>query len=80
MVLSAMVCAPVFFTGFEVSRREGLAFLAALTVYLGWVVTDALGPGLPTAVTVAVVAFGAVAIAAMAVASADQFRRMRDRV
>ncbi len=79
MVVSAMVCVPVFFTGFEISRREGLAFLATLTVYLGWVVTDALGRGLPTVVTVAVVAFGTAALAATAVESARQLRRMRDR-
>ena len=79
MVVSALVCVPVFFTGMEVSRREGLAFLAALAAYLGWVATDALGRGLPTALTVAVVAFAAAALAATAVASLRQLRRMRDR-
>jgi cation:H+ antiporter len=79
MVASAMLCVPVFFTGFEVSRREGLAFLAALTVYFGWAVADDLGRGLPTVVTVAVVAFGTAALAATAIESGRQFRRMSDR-
>jgi cation:H+ antiporter len=79
MVASAMLCVPVFFTGFEVSRREGFAFLATLTVYLAWAVADDLGRGLPTVVTVAVVAFGIAALAATAIESARQFRRMRDR-
>ena len=79
MVASAMLCVPVFFTGFEVSRREGLAFLAILTVYIGWVLADDLGRGLPTVVTVAVVAFGAAALVATAIGSARQLKRMRDR-
>ena len=79
MVLTAVVCLPVFFTGFEVSRREGLAFLAAMAAYLGWVVADALGRDLPTAVTVAVAAFGIAALAATALESARQLRRSRRR-
>ncbi|MEE4272938.1 MAG: calcium/sodium antiporter [Thermoanaerobaculales bacterium] len=76
MVLAAMVCAPVFFTDFEVSRREGLALLATMAVYLGWVVTDALGQSIPTG---ALAIIGSVALAAIAAASLRQFRRMRSR-
>ena len=79
LVLTAVVCLPVFFTGFEVSRREGLAFLATMAAYLGWVVADALGRGVPSAVTVAVAAFGIAAVVGTILESVRQLRRSRRR-
>jgi cation:H+ antiporter len=79
MVLTAAVCLPVFFTGFEISRREGLAFLAAMASYLGWVLADGTGRGLPAAITVAIVCFGAAAFAATAMESWRQLKRSRRR-
>ena len=79
MLLAAVICVPVFFTGFEVSRREGLAFLTALATYLGWVVADAAGDVVPKAVMVAVVACGAAALLATVVESVRQLRRSQLR-
>jgi cation:H+ antiporter len=79
MVLTALICLPVFFTGFEISRREGLAFLTALAAYLGWVVADAVGGDVPKVVMVAMVACGAAALLATAVESARQLRRSQRR-
>jgi cation:H+ antiporter len=79
MVFAALICLPVLFTGFEISRREGLAFLVAMAAYIGWVVTDAVGRGVPTAVTAAVVAIGAAALIATVVESVGQLRRSRPR-
>ncbi len=79
MLLAAVICVPVFFTGFEVSRREGLAFLTALAAYFGWVVADAASDFVPKAVMVAVVACGAAALLATAVESVRQLRRSQRR-
>ena len=79
MVFAALICLPVFFTGFEISRREGIAFLVALAAYLGWVVADAVGAGVPTGVVVVVVVCGVAALFATVVESVGQLRRSRRR-
>jgi cation:H+ antiporter len=75
MVLTAAVCVPVFFTGFEISRREGVAFVVAFVAYLTWLVADAVDREVPAAVTVTVLAVGGVALAASVVESVRQLRR-----
>jgi cation:H+ antiporter len=79
MVAAAVVCLPVFFTGYEVSRREGLAFLATLTAYFGWVMVNAVGQDPSAEAAVAVVALGLAAIAATAIESVRQLRRLHRR-
>lgn len=41
MIAVAAVCLPIFFTGREVSRREGGAFLAYYVIYITYLVLDA---------------------------------------
>jgi cation:H+ antiporter len=80
MVLTSAICIFFFFTGFEISRREGGALVAAMAAYLGWVVADALGRDIPPVVTAVVVSVGAAALLATVVASVRQLRRTcRDR-
>ncbi len=77
MVVAALICLPVLFTGFEISRREGLAFLTALAAYFGWVLADAAGGGVPKPVMAAAVVCGAAALIVTVVESAVQLRRSR---
>jgi cation:H+ antiporter len=74
MVASAVVCLPVFYTGFEVSRREGLAFLIAFGSYAGWLVLDAKGRPLPGLLTLIFVICASLATAAMVIATIRQLR------
>jgi cation:H+ antiporter len=75
MVVTALICLPVFFTGFEISRREGIAMLAAMVAYIGWLIADAVGRPVPAAVLTAAVALGAVAFFVTAFETALQLRR-----
>ena len=77
MVLTAVVCVPVFFTGFEISRVEGAAFVVAFAAYLTWLIAAAAGRGVPTTVTVTALAIGGVALAASVVESVRQLRASR---
>lgn len=77
MVVTAGVCVPVFFTGFEISRREGAAFVTAFAAYLVWLVADAAGRGLPASVTVTAIAVGTVALTASLVESVRQLLAAR---
>lgn len=44
MVAVALMCFPIFFTGNEVSRREGLLLLSYYAMYIGYLVTHATYP------------------------------------
>jgi cation:H+ antiporter len=74
MVLSAAVCLPVLFTGFEITRREGLAMVTTLVVYVAWIVTHSAGHTVSTWVTAALVGLGTAALAVTVVGSLVQIR------
>jgi cation:H+ antiporter len=57
MVVVAVACLPVFLSGRQVARWEGVLFLAAYAGYLVWMVVIARSGSLPPAVAVTV-AFG----------------------
>lgn len=46
MVVVAVACLPIFFTGFEISRWEGTLFTAYYLAYIAFLVLDAIGSGL----------------------------------
>ncbi|MEO1620037.1 MAG: calcium/sodium antiporter [Cyanobacteria bacterium J06632_3] len=49
MLAVAVMCLPIFFTGNEVSRREGVLLLAYYLLYIGYLVTHATDPYAPWA-------------------------------
>ena len=77
LVLSAVVCLPVFLTGFEVSRREGIALFATFSTYMAWIVLHAGGRQLPLAVTVALLAAGGAALVVTFGSALGQLLRSR---
>jgi len=77
LVLSAIVCLPVFFTDFEVSRREGVALITAFAAYLSWIVITAGGRQIPNAATLALLAAGGVVLALTFGSSLAQYLRSK---
>ena len=48
MIVTALLCLPIFFTGFEINRLEGMLFLAGLGLYTTYLVLEAgHSPDLP---------------------------------
>jgi cation:H+ antiporter len=79
MVMTALICLPVFFTGFEITRREGIALLGAMVAYLGWLVADAVGRPVPMVAIAAAAALGAAALIATVIETTRQLRRSLGR-
>jgi cation:H+ antiporter len=77
MVLTAAVCVPVFFTGFEISRREGAAFVVAFVAYLTWLIAGALHREVPTVMTVMALVVGTVAFGTSVAEAVRQLMRRR---
>jgi cation:H+ antiporter len=78
MVVVALACLPVFFTGLVVSRREGGLLLVGYAAYIGWLVLRTGGGGAAPAIrtSLLVLVVGVVA-ATLALAAARQLRRRR---
>jgi cation:H+ antiporter len=77
MLATIALSLPVMLTGFEISRAEGLAFLAAFAGYTAWVVIDAFERRPPIIVSVAAGAVGMTALVLMALAVWRQCMRAR---
>jgi cation:H+ antiporter len=77
MLATIALSLPVMLTGFEISRAEGLAFLAAFAGYTAWVVIDAFERRPPIIVSVAAGAVGMTALVLMALAVWRQCTRAR---
>jgi cation:H+ antiporter len=82
MVVVALACLPVFFTGLVVSRWEGGLLLAGYAAYAGWLVVRARGgdadPAVRTSLIVMVVAVVAVTLV-VGIARALRRRRLAGR-
>jgi len=55
MLAVAMMCLPIFFTDNEVSRREGVLLLAYYSLYVGYLVVDAVAPSSIWAIGIGVI-------------------------
>ncbi|MDW8396660.1 MAG: calcium/sodium antiporter [Anaerolineae bacterium] len=57
MLAVALACLPIFFTGFRVSRREGLLFLGYYVVYTAYLILDATQSPAKTVFSAVVISF-----------------------
>lgn len=57
MVAVAVACLPIFFTGYEISRWEGILFLIYYVAYTGYLILTALYQGVPMAWRIAMLIF-----------------------
>lgn len=80
MVIAAVACLPIVFSGLRISRGEGAVFFAGYAIYVGWVIAAARWQGGGPSFMLGLLLIGAATIGFGLVSVALQLRADRRRI